>query len=371
MIPSEVVIIGAGAIGCSTSYHLARRGVKHITIVETETIGSGSSSKSASMFTAFLSNQTSVQMAKHSYERFRTLEDELDTKIDFVKIGFLAIATEQSKQMLEDQANLLRQNGMQCTLLTPSDIKYMAPELNVEDLSCGVWSPNDGKFDPYMIIQGYAKKARSLGVKILEGVRAIGFRSAKNKITAVITNQGEIPCNLVINAAGPWAKEVAKWVGIDIPMINSARSILVTEPFYKIPPSRTCVEDFSQGWYYRPETGGAILMGMGNHLVDQIDVKLTDTMINEIIDAAIHRVPILEQASLRTGWNGIRPLSPDDLPMVGSLQDFNGFYLNCGWGGEGIMLSPTAGEIFADMLMNSRSEIVDINLLDPNRFAKR
>ena len=171
----------------------------------------------------------------------------------------------------------------------------------------------------------------------------------------------------MINAAGPWAIEVGRWAGLDIPILNSARSILVTAPLAAVPADHPFVEDLSVEWYFRPEIDG-VLMGMGKRPAPDLNTATPPAMIDAMIDAAVHRVPVLAQAELLTAWTGIRPLTADGYPIVGAAPGIDGILLNCGWGGVGIIMAPIAGQLLADLVTSGRSDLVDVGRFSLSRF---
>ena len=236
---AEVVIIGAGVIGCSTAYHLARMGVTDIAVVEMGQVGSGSSGKSASMLSLqFCHDEMSVRMAKYSYGKYMQFEQEIGVPIDFKKNGWLSLATQESVQDLRQSAELLQSLEVRTEVLEPEEIKRRYPEIYTEDLVLGTWGEDDGSFDPHMIMWGYLKKASEMGVRLYQGVHATGIDVRHGKVERVYTDKGAISTKVVVNAGGPWAIEIGRWVGIDIPILNLARGILVTGPFPEIPSSR-------------------------------------------------------------------------------------------------------------------------------------
>jgi len=164
--------------------------------------------------------------------------------------------------------------------------------------------------------------------------------------------------------------EIGRWAGIDIPILNLARGIWVTGPFPEIPSSSPFVEDMTAEWYYRPE-GAGVLMGMGKKPGDELEVKMTYEMMEKIIEAGIHRVPVLEKASVLTSWVGVRPMTPDDRPILGPVPYLDGFILNCGWGGTGIIQAPIAGQLVAEYINDGHTTTLDISPLGINRFEKR
>jgi sarcosine oxidase subunit beta len=254
-------------------------------------------------------------------------------------------------------------------VLAPEEIKRRYPEIYTEDLVLGTWGEDDGPFDPHMIMWGYLRKASEMGVRLYQGVQATGIKIQHGKVEGVYTDKGLVSTKVIVNAGGPWAIEIGRWAGIDIPIHNLARGILVTGPFPEIPSSRPFVEDMTAEWYYRPE-GPGILMGMGKKPVDELEVKMTYEMMQEIIEVGIHRVPVLEKASVLTSWAGVRPMTPDDRPIIGPVPSVEGMILNCGWSGTGITQAPIAGQLVAECIRDGHTTTLDISSLGINRFGK-
>jgi sarcosine oxidase subunit beta len=177
---------------------------------------------------------------------------------------------------------------------------------------------------------------------------------------------------VVVNAGGPWAIEIGEWVDVEIPIINSARSILVTGPFPNIPSDRPFIEDVTAEWYYRPE-GPGVLMGMGSLPIEneKLDVPFDSEMVEEMIDTAVYRVPVLEQATMLTGWTGVRPMTLDDRPILGPVDSVDGFIVNGGWGGTGIIQAPIAGQLVAELVSDGRASTMDIRPFRVDRFEGR
>ena len=365
---AEVVIIGAGVIGCSTAYHLAKIGITDVVVLEMEQVGSGTSSKSASMLSMQFGHEPLLaRMAQYSYKRYMKFEIELNAPIDFHRTGWLSVAAGHAAISLKSNAERLKSLNIETEFLTPEEIKYRYPELNTEDIELGTFGPDDGPFDPHLIMWGFLKKALEMGVKLYQGEKVLGLRIEKGQVTGVETASGLIATRKVINAAGPWAAEIGHWAGIEIPLTNKSRTIVVTGPLADIPSDRPFIEDDTVEWYFRPETGG-VLMGMGNSPVQSPEAVLDNEMVNNIIDFAIHRVPVLEKASLLTSWTGVRPLTPDGRPIFGRVPGVDGFLLNCGWGGMGIIQAPAAAQLMAELVWSGQTYTFDTDDLKLSRF---
>jgi sarcosine oxidase, subunit beta len=366
---ADVVIVGGGVIGCSTAYHLAQHGVREVVLVEMAEIGAGSSSKSAAMLSVqFCQDALSVRMAKHCYEAFMRFEEEVGSPLDFHRSGWLYAATEESADALRRQAALLQAHEVQTELLAPAEIKARFPQIHCDDIALGSYGADDGPFDPHMIMTGYLRRARQMGVQVLEGTRVEGIEVRGGRVASVVTDKGTIATGVVVNAAGAWGTQVGAMVGAYVPLHNSARTIVVTHPIGAIPRDYPFVEDLGAEWYFRPELDG-VLMGMGATPAAQPHVGLDEAQLEAIVEMAMHRVPALAQASLLTAWTGVRPLSPDGQAMLGAYGEPEGFLVSCGWGGVGFIMAPLAGQLLAEHVTQGAMQTFDNAPFRANRFA--
>jgi len=366
---ADVVIIGAGVIGCSTAYHLARLGITNVVVLERDQVGSGSSGKSAAMLgLQFFTDELNARMALYSYNRYMQFEEEVGSPTDFRKTGWLSLATAETADSVRQSVAILQSLGVRSELLSPEEIRCRYPRIRTEDLVLGAWGADDGIIDPHMIMWGYIGRAREMGVELWQGVQATGIRIHKGHVEGVETSAGFIATPVVVNAAGPWAVEVARWVGVELPLLNLARNIVVTGPFPPIPADWPFVDDLAAEWYMRRE-GPGVLMGMGKIPTDTLEVAFRTEFLEPMLDAAIHRVPVLQEATFQTGWTGIRPLTPDDLPILGPAPQVEGFILNCGWGGKGITQAPIAGQLAAELIRYGRATTMSLELFRLDRFA--
>jgi glycine/D-amino acid oxidase-like deaminating enzyme len=365
---AEVVIIGAGVIGCSTAYHLANMGIKDVAVVEMDQVGSGSSGKSASMLSLqYCEDEITIQMTKYSYDKYMQFEGDMGVPIDFKKIGWISVASKKNVDQLRENAMLLNSHGITTEILEPDEIKRRYPEIEIDDLVLGTWGPDDGLIDPHMIMWGYIKKAQEMGATLHQEVKATGVEVRHGKVEGVRTDKGFVSSRTVVNAGGPWAKEIGRWVDVEIPILNLARTIVVTGPFADIAHHRPFLDDMTLEWYCRPELSG-LLMGMGAKPVEEPNIQTDTEMVNEMIDVAVRRIPVLEKASMQTAWTGIRPVTPDNHPILGPVPSVDGLILNCGWGGRGIIQAPIAGRLVAETLSNGYASTMDIHPLKIERF---
>jgi sarcosine oxidase subunit beta len=368
---ADVVVIGAGVQGLSSAYHLAKKGIKRILVLEKEFIGAGSSSRTGSMLMLQRENDPKIKLSQYSFDRYMAFESELGVNPGYKRIGFLSVATEKMALEALKMAKTRQEMGVQTDILGPIDIQKLVPVVNTSDIVVGIFGPDDGMIDPTAIMNGYKEGAKRNGAEICLGkeFEVIGIELRRDQVCGVRTRSGFVSTRNVVNATGADAIEVASWVGLSLPIMNRRRNIFITEPFPDIQDETPLVEDAEKEWYYRKE-GPSVLMGMGKE--ESINVSMTPNFdfLPEIVDFAIHRVPIFAKARFdhRKGWSGIRSLTPDLCPIIGPVNGIRGYFNCCGWGGEGIMHAPAGGQLIAECIHDGEATTQDITPFLASRF---
>ena len=365
---ADIVIIGAGAIGCSIAYHFGLRGSKNVVVLEQEFVGSGTTSKAAGGIRVQFPTDIEIQFSVQSLEFFRHFPEEMGVNPHLRQVGYLFLLGSQPDiEQYTRQIALQRQYGLDVRLLTPDDVKAIVPQLRVDDLLAAVYSPQDGYADPHTVVQAYATRARQLGVKILEQTEVTGIRLQRDRVVGVDTTSGAIDTSLVINAAGPWAARVAEMVGGKVPVYPRRRHIFVTEPFSDFVNPSPLVIDRTSGFYYRTE-GRSILMSPGDvQEVQGYKVTIDWSMAEETARKAVRRVPVLERAGIMSGWAGLRPLTPDEHAIIDYMPGVEGLVCAIGFCGHGFQHSPAAGKVVTEMILDGKPSM-DISPLSFARF---
>ncbi len=365
---ANVVIIGAGAIGCSVAYHLGLRGAKDVVVLEQEFVGSGTTSKAAGGIRVQFPTEVEIQFSMESLQFFQRFHEEMGVNPHLRQVGYLfLLGTEQDVEQYNRQIALQSQYGLDVRLITPQDAKAIVPQLRVDDLLAAVYSPQDGYADPHTVVQGYAARARECGVKILEQTEVTGVHRQGDRVVGVETTSGPIETRLVVNAAGPWARRVAEMVGATVPVYPRRRHIFVTEPFPDFVNPSPLVIDRTSGFYCRTE-GRSILMSPGDvQEVQGYKVSIDWSMAEEAARKAVHRVPVLERAGIMSGWAGLRPLTPDEHAIIDYLPGIEGCLCAIGFCGHGFQHSPVAGKVVAGMILDGQPS-TDISALSFARF---
>jgi sarcosine oxidase subunit beta len=222
---------------------------------------------------------------------------------------------------------------------------------------------------PAEVTGGFARRARELGVRIAEGVSVTGIEVAHGAAQGVTTTDGAIAAPLVINAAGPSAARIGRLAGVSVPVHPRRRHIFFTEPFPEIPGPVPLTTDRASGFYFRKEMEQLLLSpGDVEDIGEDFDVPVDRAKIDETVEKALHRVPIVEKARIAGGWAGLRPLTPDDHAIIGWAPGVDGFFLAVGFGGHGFQHSPATGRYAAEWILDGRPSL-DLSLFDPGRFA--
>jgi sarcosine oxidase subunit beta len=253
--------------------------------------------------------------------------------------------------------------------LKPDEISDLAPNVRIDDVIGGTFCKKDGIGDPHVFTQGYVTAARRLGVEIYEETKATGIEKNGDKVTAVVSDKGNISTPLVINCAGPHAKEIGDMVGVDIPVLPYKRQISTTSPLAWIPEHFPMVVDIASGLYCHKESGGLLLGWADKNTAPGFDQSLDPEYTDEILMRALDRIPILEEAGIATSWAGLYETTPDHHAILGKVPEVEGFLCANGFSGHGFMHAPGVGQLMAELIVKGEPSI-DISPLSITRFAE-
>lgn len=368
---AEVVIIGGGIIGAAIAYHLAKRGVRDIVLLERgRFFGAESTAKCAGGIRAQFGTPINIQLSLLSIKHFERFGEETGLPVDFRQVGYMFMSpSPENWEAAQKAAELQRHWGVPVESLTPDRIKDMVPEIETSDLVGAHFCPIDGLADPHGFLQGYLKVARQLGVRVHNQRPVTGFVMEGGRITTVQTPQGDLSVGLVINAAGAWAGEIGKKLGIEIPVAPIRRHIATTAPMPWIDPSWPMMVDNGSGVYMHPE-GAGLLMGLANPAEPPgFNTNLDEDFVAEIVMAAIARIPRLEEGQVATAWAGLYEVTPDHHAIIDRPAEISNLVLATGFSGHGFMQAPATGQLVAEMILDGKPSI-DLTPLRLDRFRE-
>ena len=371
---AEVVIIGGGVVGLSIAYHLAKRGMTDVLVLEKESmVGTGSTGRCAGGFRHQFSTEINIRLSLMSIAKLQSFSQELDQTIDFHQDGYLFLL-----QKPDDVEAFRRNVALQTSLgipvefiEDPAGIRRVLPstELTIDDIVAATYCAKDGVSDPAGVTEGYRKNALRLGASIATDQEVIAVDVERGRVTGVRTKTDRISARTVVNAAGPYAAAIGKMAGVEIPVVPLRRFIWTTRPFANAPARWTLIVDFSSGFYFHRESGG-VLFGMGNR--DEpptFDLSVDWEFFDKVMEAAIHRFPPLADAGIKNAWAGSYETSPDAHPILGRVPGLDGFILANGFSGHGFQHAPAVGELIAEEVLDGKAHTLDISALSIGRFA--
>lgn len=362
---ARAVIIGGGIMGVSVAYHLAKMGWTDVVVLEKGEVASGESGWAAGLITQFHTSPTLMEIRKYSIDLF--------SEMGLIQhVGSLRLASSQG-QLKELQRNISQAKaiGLECEVISPEEALKLFPSLSKDNLYGAVYLPRDGHLDPYLTTTETARRARELGVTICTDTRATGIvLSPRGEIQKVRTNQGDIRTEIVVNAAGLWAPQVAAMAGLHIPTtpVDHQHVALKAVPGKELPHQTPCIRDPDNLVYLREESGGLVVGGYElNPVARWVDGvpwehggrALPGDMdqFEPLLEGVIRRIPFLDRAEIVSLVRHPGAYTPDSRPLLGPLPGVKGFWCAAGlslngYGGAGGM-----GKVLAEWIIEGEPSL--------------
>src|SRR5215208_6942604 len=368
---ADSVIIGGGVMGASAAYHLAKRGIRNIVLLEKEEFfGTGATGRCAGGVRYQFSTEINVKLSLESLPMIERFKDEIGQDVNYRQCGYLLVATnEKDAQVFKHNVEMQNCLGVQTQLLTGEEVRARLPLMKFDDALAGTFNPKDGLVDPNSVVAGYISAAQKLGVRAIPQAEVIGIRVTGDQAEAVETTQGLIQTPMILNAAGPWAGQIGQMAGVQIPILPVRRQMFTTNALKEIPADFPFVIDFAQSLYFHAE-GEGLLIGMSNQKEQPgFDQSIDEEFEMENFEAAMERMPLLEQASRASHWAGLYEVTPDAHPIFGG-SPIKGFTICAGFSGHGFMHGPVAGKLMTEYILEGTFSTVDVSMLDLARFEE-
>jgi sarcosine oxidase subunit beta len=373
MRTAAVVIVGAGIVGSSIAYHLTAAGCKNILLLEREAHqGKGSTGKSMGGVRAQFSTPVNIQMSLYSIPFYADFEERLGHPCGYHPQGYLFLATTEAHlHYLRANQELQKKLGLKgVTMIAATEVSKTFPALRTDDVLGGSFCPTDGFVDPYSAMTGFSAWALEHGADIWRDTEATGFKIQNGEIAAVESTRGEISTKVIVNAAGPWAAEVAKFAGVELPVQPLRRMLVPTEPFDGFPRSAPMIIDMSNGFHFRPEGLGFLLAWNDPEETYGFKADFDPGFVEKILVHAANRVPCFENVAVnpKRAWAGLYEMTPDHHAILGRVENLRGFFLANGFSGHGVMHAPATGKILADLILRGTTDVIDESTLALERF---
>jgi sarcosine oxidase subunit beta len=368
---AEVVIIGAGIMGCSIAWHLAERGLTDVVVLERDQIGRGATADAAGGIRLQFSTETNIRLSQISLDYWTNFEAQFGAGINFRQQGYLFLLTDEGEaDVFRANLDLQRSLGVPARWVTPHEIAELNPAVITGDLVGGTFCPLDGWADTSTSTMGFAQAARRLGARIFEETPATGIDVRDGRIAGVIAGGRRIASPLVICCAGPQTNAVGRLAGLDLPIQPVRRMSFITEPFDAVPATVPMTIEFARSLYFHPESRG-FLFGMSDPGEPPSDNKsVDDDWMATTVEALIERAPVFEDAAVLRGWAGFYEVTPDDNPLLGRVDELDGFIVAAGFSGHGFMQGPAIGLAIGELVIDGQTRTLDLSAFRPSRFAE-
>lgn len=348
---ADVVVIGAGIMGLAIAYNLAKyHGVRNVTVLDQSYLCGGASGRNGGGVRAQWSSEANIRLMQESLSICRQFAREHRINTWFRQGGYLfLVRSDERARSLEANVKLQNQLGLSTRLLDAKQAKAVVPELSTEGIKLACYNADDAVVFPWPFVWGYAEGARAHGVEVCTFTRVTGIEQTGGRVSAVLTDAGSIRTDRVVNAAGALSPEVAKLVGIHLPTHPHRHEICSSEPLK--PWLEPLVADLTNGLYFSQSTRGEIVGGISNSKVPAgPDHGSSFRFLSLYSRALLRACPILGSVKILRQWAGLYDISPDQSPIVGKVDEVEGFFLACGFMGHGFMMAPVVGKMLAALV---------------------
>ncbi|MFQ5882575.1 MAG: glycine oxidase ThiO [Candidatus Methylomirabilales bacterium] len=366
---ADVIIVGAGVVGCSVAYHLARMGVKGILVLDRGEIGGEASGAAAGM----LAPQCEAAgpgpfldfclAARRYYERLEPeLKDLTRIDIEYLDWGMLYLLEEEGDEAAEGRYRWQTELGLAVERLAREEVGTLEPGLTKE-IGGALFFPGDHHVNNTELTRALAQASRSLGVRIVEGCPVTGFLYEEDRVSGARTPDEIYTAAHIVLCTGAWSGRLGALFGRRIPVEPARGQILYAE--LSAPPLRHAV--WGKGGYLVPRLSGGLIVGSTVEYVG-FEKAVTLDGIHRLSELALTLLPGLAEHPFTRAWAGFRPHSRDGLPVIGPLAGLDGLYIATGHFRNGILLGPFTGRLLAEMILGEPPAF-SLEAFSPSRFG--
>lgn len=385
---ADVVVVGGGVIGCSVAYYLAKKGVRVIVVEKKEGLSFGASGANQGGCPLQLFESPVLELARESLKLYKNLSEEIGCDIEYENVGSLVCSVDEKQfSDMEKHFQNKRREGINVRLIEGHQLRRLEPTLG-EDIVVGVEEWDSWMVNPFKVNYGFAYAARKLGTEFLFSTQVKKIETDKERIASVITDREKIKTNFVVNAAGAWASEIGKMLGLAIPVRARRGQIIVTEPvplnerwryildadYLTTAFDLAAVEKSKDPRIKLGVAGSYIQENSGNWTIGSsrdfagYNNRVTTQTLKYIAKRVIKFVPKLKDISCIRTFAGLRPFCyVDGLPILSKINNPQNFVIATGHAGEGMTLAPITGKLILELITESRTSL-SIDAFSFSRF---
>ena len=376
---ARVVIIGGGAIGCATAYHLAKHGCQDVVILERHKLTSGSTWHAAGAYAQFRTDPNAGRMMAYGGALYAALEEETGQATGWRQTGGMRVAcTPERRREYERAITIARSFGVEMALLTPREAGDLVPIMTTDRMDSALYIPSDGAISPSDLCMALAKGARMYGARIFEDTVVTGFDIDRGAVSAVETEKGRISCETAVICCGIWSREIGRLAGVNIPIQPSHHCYFITEPIDGVTRDMPTFRDPDLWHYIREEVGGLIV---GQYDPDPIpylgaiaenhEFKLMPENLEHFmprLEGLMTWIPALRTAGVKTWINGLEAFTEDQNPVMGEAPEVRNLFVSAGFNAYGVTGCGGAGMVIGEWILNGEPPF-DMWSFDIRRFG--
>jgi sarcosine oxidase subunit beta len=351
----DAILIGAGSVGAPAAFSLAEAGVRTLVIDKMPSVGQGSNKTAIGGIRATHSDPAKIRLCLRSIEIFATWKELHGDEIEWYRGGYCFVAYRpEEERTLKTLLEIQHSYGLNIDWLDKQALLEVIPALNPDGLIGGTFSPDDGNASPLLAIHAFYQHAQRLGAEFLFGEEVTGILVEGGRVRGVRTDKEEYSAEVVINAAGPWARQVAQMAGLDVPVTPDAHEAAITEAVARfLDPMVVDIRPMpgsSNYYFYQHYTGQIVFCITPSPSMWGYDTRETSSFLPMVARRMVDLMPRLKNLRVRRTWRGLYPMTPDGFPIVGWSAEVEGYLLAVGMCGQGFMLGPGLGELLARMV---------------------
>jgi sarcosine oxidase subunit beta len=357
----DVIIIGAGSVGVPTALALGAAGVKTLVLDKNASAGQGENKRAIGGIRATHSDPGKILTCLRSLEIFSTWQQKQGDEIDWNRGGYcFPVYRENEEKALRGILPIQKKYGLEIDFYGPEKIKELVPGISPEGLIGGTFSPNDGNASPMLALYAFFRKAVKDGVEFRFREMIKNIKTEQGRVTGVVTEKAEYHAPIVIDAAGPYSRELCRTVGVDIPVLPDSHEGAITEP---VEPFFQCmVVDLRPAagtknyYFYQNKLGQIVFCITPDPPILGTDTRETSFFLPQVSARMVKLIPRLKNLRVRRTWRGLYPMSPDGFPLVGWSRDVKGLLHATAMCGQGYMLGPGLGEVIGRMIIDKNTD---------------
>jgi glycine/D-amino acid oxidase-like deaminating enzyme len=365
---ADVVVVGGGAIGSSVGFHLAEAGIS-VCLLERAELASGSTSRAAGGIRAQFSDPLNIALGLESIEAYERFGERPGAEIDLKQVGYLFLLDRaEDVESFERSVALQNEHGVPSRFVSNDEALELCPLAGLDGVLAATFSPRDGHASPEAVVQGYAGGIRRYGGSVVTSCAVTGIEVEGDEIRRVRTEHRDIDTDTVVCAAGAWSPELARMVGVDLPVEPVFREVGYTSAA-DLPDGIPLTVDFTTGFYFHRE-GPGLLFGMADRGQPAgFDAPTDPAWLERVTAVAERRLPRLLELGIAGGWKGYYEVTPDHNALIGEAREVSRFFYATGFSGHGFLQGPAVGEVVRDLVLG-HEPFVDVTPLAVERFER-